>query len=234
MAKRPWPKIPPTTLSDWVYQAVRDRILDGDIDPGQFIREQEVTEAMGVSRTPVREAFARLASEGFLERIPHRGFRVPEESFKDLLDLYPIVSALELLAGELALPKLKQEDLAELRQINAAIGEAMQRKDVRASIERNNRFHALICERGGNRRLSEFLADLHSQVTRLEIWYYSSRDHTERSIREHDELIAAAEAGNHARALEVLKKNMLLTYTALLEETGRSGSREPQEAAPAS
>ena len=58
---------------------------------------------MGVSRTPIREALGRLASEGFLERLPHRGFRVPEESLGNLLELYPIVASLELLAGRLAL-----------------------------------------------------------------------------------------------------------------------------------
>src|SRR5690606_1919413 len=70
MADRQWPQIKPLTFADQVYEALRDRILEGELSPGEFIREQEVSEAMGVSRTPVREALGRLASEGFLERIP--------------------------------------------------------------------------------------------------------------------------------------------------------------------
>lgn len=201
MATQPWPQTPPTTLGDWVYQAVRDQILGGYPGAGEFIREPEVTAAMGVSRTPVREAFARLATEGFLERIPHRGFRVPIESFKDLLELYPIVASLELLAGELALPRLQEQDLAQLHKINAELSEAMRRRDVRASMELNNQFHALLCERSDNRRLSELLDDVRSQLTRLEMWYYSGSERTERSIRQHDELLCAIENGEDRKSV---------------------------------
>ncbi|MPY91401.1 MAG: FCD domain-containing protein [Luteitalea sp.] len=226
MATQPrssWPQKPPTTLGQWVYQAVRDQILAGHPGPGEFIREQEATAAMGVSRTPVREAFARLATEGFLERIPHRGFRVPMESFKDLLELYPIVSSLELLAGELAFPRLREEDLTRLHQINVELSDAMKRQDVRASVELNNQFHALLSERSGNRRLAELLNDVRSQLSRLEMWYYSRSERTERSIRQHDELLRMIENGNHERALDLLKMNMALTYTALREGNGVEG-----------
>ena len=74
-----WPHISTTTLADQVYAVLRDRIVGGEIRPGEFIREQEVSQGLGVSRTPVREALGRLASEGFAERIPHRGFRIPAD-----------------------------------------------------------------------------------------------------------------------------------------------------------
>lgn len=218
MSESPWPKASQTTLADQAYSAIRARILDGDLALGEFVREQEVSEALGVSRTPVREALGRLASEGFLERIPHRGFRVPEEPMGELLELYPIVSALEVLAGRLALPRLTEEDVEHLKEINRKLDEGRDSGDVRRLIELNNEFHHFICERSGSRRLTELLDDLRSQVRHLELWYYSERDRTEESVAEHDELIRAIEEDDHAEALQILERNMALTYRRFADE----------------
>ena len=204
------------TLSDQVYHAVRTRIMAGELAPGTFLREKDL-ESMGVSRTPIREALGRLASEGFLERLPHRGFRVPEESLANLLELYPIVASLELLAGRLALDRFTPDDIARLRDLNARLAEARDRGHVRAMLDLNTGFHRLISERGGNRRLELLLDDLRSQLTRLELWYYSGRERTQRSIQEHEAIIEAIERGDRARALELLERNMSLTYRSLSE-----------------
>lgn len=211
-----WPLPATRTLSEQVYHAVRARIMAGALAPGTFLREKDL-ETMGVSRTPIREALGRLASEGFLERLPHRGFRVPEESVANLLELYPIVASLELLAGRLAFDRFSTEDVARLRDINARLAEARDRGDVRAMLDLNTAFHRLITERGGNRRLALLLDDLRSQLSRLEHWYYSGRDRTQRSIQEHEEIIAAVERGDRARALELLERNMSLTYRSLTQ-----------------
>jgi DNA-binding GntR family transcriptional regulator len=212
-----WPLPEARTLSEQVYRAVRARIMDGALAPGTFLREKDL-ESMGVSRTPIREALGRLASEGFLERLPHRGFRVPEESLRNLLELYPIVASLELLAGRLALERFSPADVTELKAVNGRLAEARDRGDVRAMLEQNTRFHRLISERGGNRRLAMLLDDLRSQLARLELWYYSHRDRTQRSIREHEEIIAAIELGDRPRALSLLERNMSLTYRSLVDE----------------
>ena len=221
-----WPRIPATTLSDRVYHAVRARIIHGELAPGEFIRELDLTAAMGVSRSPVREALGRLASEGFLERIPHRGFRVPEEPVGRLLDLYPVVAALDLLAGRLAIPRLSEVDVERLHAVNERLRAAKDRGDVRLLIELNNEFHHVFGERSGNRRLSDLLDDLRSQLTRLEIWYYSDSEQTQRSIQEHDDIIRAIEQGSHDRALSLLERNMSLTYTSLLSEEGGVGGSD--------
>ncbi len=217
-----WPLPEARTLSERVYRAVRARIMDGALSPGTFLREKDL-ESMGVSRTPIREALGRLASEGFLERLPHRGFRVPEESLGNLLELYPIVASLELLAGRLALERFTPADIAELKAVNGELAAARDRGDVRAMLDLNTRFHRLISERGGNRRLAGLLDDLRSQLTRLELWYYSGRDRTQRSIREHEEIIDAITRGDRPRALSLLERNMSLTYRTLVDEGDAAG-----------
>jgi DNA-binding GntR family transcriptional regulator len=150
---------------------------------------------------------------------------VPEESLGNLLELYPIVASLELLAGRLALERFTPADIAELTEVNGQLAAARARGDVRAMLELNNRFHRLISERGGNRRLAGLLDDLRSQLTRLELWYYSGRDRTQRSIREHEEIIGAIESGDRPRALTLLERNMSLTYRTLVDE-GDAADRE--------
>lgn len=218
MQRTPWPKVSQVTLADQAYDAIRSRILNGDMAAGEFVREHDVSEALGVSRTPVREALGRLSSEGFLERIPHRGFRVPEEPLGTLLELYPIVSTLELLAGKLALPHLTTSDITRLKDLNRQLARSQDSGDVRRRIELNEQFHHLICERSGSQRLTELLDDLRSQVSRLEIWYYSQRDRTQESVAQHDELIRSIEQGDHDHALSILERNMALTFERFAEE----------------
>lgn len=214
-----WPRIPAATLGDQAYRAIRARILEGSMQPGEFVREKDLNEAMGISRTPVREALHRLATEGFLERIPHRGFRVPEEPLKNLLELYPIVAALDLLAGRLAFGNLRPEDLQRLGEINAELRAVKDSGDAPRLSALNNEFHNVFAERSGNERLSELLRDLRTQLTRLELWYYSDSDQAQQSITEHDDIIDALASGDEERALVILERNMALTYTKLVEDS---------------
>ena len=141
---RAWPVLGSgRTLAQTVYEVVRDRIIAGDLAPLSFVREEELGSAMGVSRTPVREALSRLASEGFLERAPQRGFRVPERSIDDLMHLHPILQTLELMASDLAFPRIGPADLERLKQANAEFARAVEANDVPDAIELNDRFHHL-------------------------------------------------------------------------------------------
>lgn len=220
-----WERLTSTTLTDRAYRALRDRILSGKVAPGEFIREKEVSDGLGVSRTPVRESLGRLASEGFLERIPHRGFRVPKESIADLAELYPIIGALESLAAKLAFPQIDSETLSELRKLNTAYGKSRHANDVRAGIELNDKFHHLLSEQSGNRKLCTLLDELRTDVKRLEIWAFSdSIEEWEDSVAEHEDILLAIETRQYDRALEILEKNRLSTYNEFIEKLGRRDS----------
>jgi DNA-binding GntR family transcriptional regulator len=217
----PWPHIEASTLADRVYQIIRNRILQRELVPGSFIREQDVSRAIGVSRTPVREALNRLASQDFLERVPHRGFRVPDDSWATLLEVYPIVTALEVLAGTLAFPQLRREDVKRLRELNRKLEAAGVRGDAKGGVELNNAFHQVFSERSGNARLAELLDQLRTQVILLDVWYFSVPQNVVESVREHDEIADAVEAGDQARALEALERNYIRGRQTLEAELSR-------------
>ena len=85
-----WGLRPTPAVTDLAYEAIRDRILRGELAPGALLRQEELSRAMGVSRTPVREALMRLVSDGYVERLHRRGFRVAGGMIRDLVALYPI------------------------------------------------------------------------------------------------------------------------------------------------
>ena len=215
-----WPLLKPETLTDQVYEILREKVISGKIPPGEFIREQDVSEKLGVSRTPVREALARLASERFLERIPHRGFRLPEETVDDLVEIYPIMTALEVLGTREALDHIDAEVLAELRWINAAYEKAFNENDIYAGIDTNHDFHSLLSARSGNKRLCRMLEDLRSRVRSLEIWAFSDIEHWQKSIQEHEEILRAIEKEQFEKALQILENNRLTTYREYSRKTG--------------
>jgi DNA-binding GntR family transcriptional regulator len=219
-----WPQIEPTTLADKVYQIIRGRIINRELVPGTYIREQEVSRATGVSRTPVREALNRLASQEFLERVPHKGFRVPDRSWEVALEMYPLITALEILATELGLPFLNATDLRRLREINRKLSEPG--KDASQRVDLNNAFHMVLAERSGNAKLHELLDHLRSQVSTLELWYFSVPENFASSMKDHERYIALLEGCDLAGAVEWLKGHYDVGTKRLREETTRKASNQ--------
>ena len=213
------------TLSDRVQAALLERIIAGGVAPGEFVREQELSASLGVSRTPVREALARLAAEGFLERMPHRGYRVRTSSFERLLESYPIIATLEVLAGRLAFAGADAGDREALRALNERLARAVSAGNVADAIELNDRFHGYVAELAGNRQLAALLDELKRPLRRLEEWYYSGTERGERSVAEHSALIDALEGGHADRALAIFENNMALTTAALARERGHPAGR---------
>jgi DNA-binding GntR family transcriptional regulator len=220
------------SLTDRVYTELRTEIATRRLRSGEYIRESDVAKALGVSRTPLREACARLASEGFLERMPNRGFRVPIESPQELLKLYPIVATLEVLAAESALKDLSPVAYHDLRRLNDELDAASKRDDWRAVILVNNQFHHDLSAPCDNDRLCKLLDDLRSQVNRLELWSAGHRGHRETAVREHSAILDAAEVGDFDQALALLRQHRLYTYQTYQQEVGDAAAEVAGPAEP--
>lgn len=210
-----WPTLAPASLSDAAYLAVRDQIVAGRIAPGEFIRERAVGAALRVSRTPLREALGRLATEGFLERLPNHGFRVSPTPIQDLLDLYPIVAALEVLAAGETLPRLAKPDIDRLRLFNRQMHDAISSHEAAEAIRVNEAFHQLLTARSGNRRLGKLLADLRSQLRSLEVWSATKPELATEAVEQHRSIIQAVVRRDFASAVKVLEANRMQTWETL-------------------
>src|SRR5215216_4670769 len=105
-------------LRDRAYTTIRDAIVDGTLQPGERLRDQELTEWLGLSRTPVRDALNRLEQDGLVETEPQRFTRVTPLDRRAARDAFPVVAAIHALAAELAVPHLLEEDFVAMQVHN--------------------------------------------------------------------------------------------------------------------
>ena len=153
---------PTLSLVDAAYQQIRQRILDNVWPPGHRALEQEVGLALGMSRTPVREALMRLSSEGLVEVIPRHGMRVLPVSPTDMREIYEILTALECMAAELLARRAPSAaELKPLVDATRAMDKALKVEDLDAWAAADESFHARLLELAGNRQL---------QATVLNYW----------------------------------------------------------------
>lgn len=195
-------------LRDRIAGKVRDAIVQGKIKPGERLMEPEVAKLLGVSRTPLREAFLQLESEGFMVVTPRKGAVVSELSAKDAEDTYVIKSSLEALAAKLAVENIDKKVIDELIAINLKMESITKSKrhDYKLFLELNTKFHDILTESSRNDKLVKYISLLRKQTLRYNFIYLSLLSHFEQSVEEHKEIIAALERKD-VKTVEALVQN---------------------------
>jgi DNA-binding GntR family transcriptional regulator len=196
------------SMVDQAHQSIRQRILDNVWPPGHQALEQEVALALGMSRTPVREALIRLQQEGFVEVIPRRGVRVLPVSPTDMKEIYEILTALECMAAELlAQRKPSESDLAQLVTATHAMEAALTRDDLDAWAAADETFHQALVRLAGNRMLLEAVMGYWDRAHRARMFTLRLRPKPVNSTHEHMELVARLLAGDAAGAVLVNRQH---------------------------
>lgn len=157
--------------NDAVYRKLKERIVFLDYEPGQALREKELMQEFGVSRTPVREALIRLEVEGLVRIFPNQGTIVSDVSFQNLKDVIEIRYFLVRLTAQLAAARITQE---ELRQMREHIGRMRSEGDPKVLMRLDSEMHDLINKATKNEMLVRMLASLRDQSVR--IWTFSPSD----------------------------------------------------------
>ncbi|WP_420102751.1 GntR family transcriptional regulator [Bosea sp. (in: a-proteobacteria)] len=190
-----------------VYLYVREQILRGHFAGGSFIEEEALSSALGVSRTPVREAFHRLEAERFIDLLPRRGAMVRQVTVQELLNLY---EARRMIEGH-AITRICREEIAvpaKMAEILDAI-ERLPRDDYFGHVELDRRFHFVMVAAVGNVVLSELYQSLGARQQRVAMTAISTEpSRTARINREHRDLLAALEAWNEAEAMAVMEQHL--------------------------
>ena len=179
------------SLVNQAYKELKRIILDHEIPQGGKLKEAELAAALGISRTPVREAINRLEREGLVEIFPQRGAFVVRFTEKDIYELFLIRENLEGLAAYLAAENMTEKDLAILKSCVDGFEEPYSKKDIQRYARDDFRFHETIVMLSGSRRLTKLIATLHDHIHlfRLTTKGLSSRMKT--SLAEHQQLIEA-------------------------------------------
>lgn len=190
------------------YRELRRRILDNEMPPNAQYLEQELADALGMSRTPVREALIRLADERLVEIRPRHGARILPVSVDDMREIYEMMTELEALAvRKLAERGLSRRELRQLEQVVADMDAALACDNLLAWARHDETFHALLVDLTGNSRLSQVVATFRDQAHRARMQTLrlrpkpvdSNRDHAAvvEAIRQRDAEVAAATHRQH-------------------------------------
>ncbi|ADD68547.1 transcriptional regulator, GntR family [Denitrovibrio acetiphilus DSM 12809] len=181
-----------TPLSEKIAHTIRNNIIKGIIKPGERLVEPKLSEMLGISRTPIREALRLLEMEGFIDIIPRRGAVVTTLTRKDIDDIFIIKMKLEPLASRLAVDNLEKSDIDRLKELAAKM-EAGSAKGVTQMINWNYDFHNIFIYKCNNDRLIRMLDGLQQQFKRATVYSFTTEGRTKKVNEEHLELIKAFE-----------------------------------------
>ena len=191
-----------TLLRDRAYAAIRDAIVAGEIEPGAVVRDAELAERLGLSRAPVREAFARLVDEGLLESKPQSYTRVTPVVAADVRDAAAVVGAMHELVTRVAVPRLMAADVEIMRTANARFAAAVTAGDVDLALRADDALHDVLVRVSGNRAAAATVARYTPLIRRLERQRFGEGGSC-RSAGLHERLIEACAAGDVDRAVRV-------------------------------
>ena len=201
-------------LADLLYRNIRDYVMFSDHGAAQGrLYPHELCQRFHATATPVRQALERLAAEGFIQSTPRRGFHIRQPSPEHVHHLWQVRAGLEVLAGELAIARLEQGEIAHsaLDALHTSLQGATdnpQTMDGREHIERNSRFHAGIVALGGNPLLTSMYQGI--QIQLLGAWVRRGVESWRGRVQ--------AESDDHAQILSALRARDASAYRAAAQQ----------------
>jgi DNA-binding GntR family transcriptional regulator len=210
------------TLREKIAENLREAIIRGELKPGARLQEVEVALSHNTSRTPVREAFQQLESEGFLTIRPRRGAYVAPLTVQDIQEFYEIKGVLEGYAARIAADRLTEAQIDRMQQLNDELARCFERADVAAIVPVHNEFHDIFVSACGNGRLAALITSLVKQFQRFRI-ALSHTPAVAESIAIHREIVAAFRNRNAERAADLVTENSRQGCDALLKALALNG-----------
>ncbi|MER7369787.1 GntR family transcriptional regulator [Nonomuraea wenchangensis] len=204
---------------------LRSLILGGQYAPGDRLAEVELAEALGVSRTPVREALRRLAAEGLVELVANKGARVVEYPRDDLESIFELRARIEGLAARQAALAAAPEDADRLHAIAVELREHADRDDLDAVYRLNADFHQGLVRLGGSTLLAQQISMLIHSPVLLRTYGSFDKEAMDRSTGHHLEIAAAVRAGDPEWAEAVMRAHLFSARASLLGPRNQEGKR---------
>jgi DNA-binding GntR family transcriptional regulator len=197
----------PRALYEEVAELLRQRIFARQLEPGSWIDELRIAEALGISRTPLREALKVLAAEGLVTMKVRRGAYVTEVSEKDLRDVYHLLALLESDAARVVAQNASTEQLAQINALHQELEKATHDRD--RFFEINEAFHRLLLELGNNRWRDQMVADLRKvmKLNRHSSLFKEGR--MEQSLAEHRAIVQALTERQPEQAAERMSAHFM-------------------------
>lgn len=214
------------TLREKILEMIRDAILKGTMKPGERVSEPELAERFGISRTPIREAFRQLESEGYLVVVPRKGAIVASLSERDIEEFYAIKIILEGFAAKMAAEKLTEKDIERLETINERLSKIAEEGDIKNFFRVHNEFHDLFIKAAGNDKLYEMINQLVMRFKRLRLASLAQPGRMEISVEEHRNMIEAFKNHDGERADSLVRHAATIGAGVLIQSMTEAENAE--------
>jgi DNA-binding GntR family transcriptional regulator len=205
---------PPNSISDQIYERLRQQILHGEIEPGERLMQNQVAENLRASRTPVREAFRRLEQDGLVERVPQGGVRVTRLDMEAIQEVFGIRNVLEAYAVELACSRITAEEIGVLKRLVSQAGDLLSSTElgretkIKRLFELNSQFHDTLYRASGNSYLMAMINSLRYIVGRLRLLGLRADTTWSRAWDEHAQLIELLERREQDSAIRLTQTHL--------------------------
>lgn len=203
--------------SERVYNVIRQRLVEFKLKPEERINEVHLAKSLGVSRTPIREALNRLASEGFVSLTPNRGFFVRSLSTEGMLDLYEMRSVIECAAFRFMCERATDDQIERLRSYWAAIVDGYRDQPPDTILAEDEGFHMLIAELSGNPELVFSLTAINARIRFVRRIQIEHQSHDLNLINAHSRIVEAAARRDIEGGVTLLRQHIELTVSATRE-----------------
>ncbi len=200
-------KLPQTALHEHAASRVRQMLVEGRIAPGAKLNERELSDALHISRTPLREAIKMLAAEGLVELLPNRGAVAVQLSEADVLHTFEVMAGLEAQSGELAAQRITDAELAEIKATHFEMLAAWTRRDLSNYYRLNATIHRAINAAAKNPVLGITYTQVNARLQALRFRSNQDEDKWKTAVKEHEQMVAALTKRDAAAM-----RNVLLTH----------------------
>lgn len=195
-------------LHEELTARLREMIFSGELLGGQRVPEQKLCEHFGISRTPLREALKVLGNEGLLDLLPNRGARVAVLRPEDVDEIFPVMGALEALAGELACARLTDTDFAEIRALHYQMAVHHAKRELAPYFKLNQAIHERILDAAANPTLAAQMRALAGRIRLARFRANMTEARWDQAMREHEDMLKALEARDGRRLADVLRRHL--------------------------
>ncbi|MBI5326958.1 MAG: GntR family transcriptional regulator [Deltaproteobacteria bacterium] len=212
------------TLRERIVDFVKEAVINGEFKPGKRVPEPELAEMFGISRTPIREAFRQLESEGFITFTPRKGAIVSPITDKDVIEFYAIKGLLEGYAAKMACCKISDKEIRRMEDLNSQMIRCAEKNDVKNFFKLDNQLHDVFLKLCGNDKLDNLIHTIVQQFERFRRTSLSLLGRMQSSVKQHYDIIEAfkkrdvdlverlvkanAEMGGELLAQEILKEKI--------------------------
>lgn len=193
-------------LRDEVFNTLRERILMGNLKPGERLMEIHLADQLGVSRTPIREAIRMLELDGLVKMIPRKGAQVASISREDLNDVLEVRKALDALAVKLACERISDDETVKLKQAEEHFEKMLKTGDATAVAQADVAFHDVIHAASKNKRLKAMISNLAERIYRYRFEYIKNQsDGGKNLVTEHQNIMHFIEEKNVEEAVRAIE-----------------------------